>query len=277
MKKIAGVIVLCAISMSNFAQQKLDEAYLKCQYKFSFIKDTVKARSDSDDLLILQIGKSISKCYSYYSNQVDSLCETSGYERKFWDTFKKSMDKEGASSSSYYHKRLKTYVYKNYPTGKMTVTDGISTEAFIYEDSLSAIRWQLEDSTKSILGYSCQKAACDFRGRHYEAWFADSIPVSDGPWKFSGLPGLIMEVSDRGKQYAFTIIGLEKVNNDAIIFSKPVFNSGKYIKTGRREFLAGLKRYIKDAAGYIEAEYGISLPKDSMTKQLNYDLIERDY
>jgi GLPGLI family protein len=56
--------------------------------------------------------------------------------------------------------------------------------------------WELHDETKSIANFLCQKATTHFRGRIYTAWFAQDIPVKFGPWKFHGLPGLILEVYD---------------------------------------------------------------------------------
>ncbi len=66
---------------------------------------------------------------------------------------------------------------------------------FLYEDD-AVIKWEMLDEFKEISGYKCQKAATTFRGRNYEAWFTSEIPHSFGPWKFNGLPGLILEVYD---------------------------------------------------------------------------------
>ncbi|MBB6680033.1 GLPGLI family protein [Aequorivita sp. 609] len=66
---------------------------------------------------------------------------------------------------------------------------------YLYDDNAS-IKWVLLDEFKGISGYNCQKATTTFRGRNYEAWFTSEIPLSFGPWKFSGLPGLILEVYD---------------------------------------------------------------------------------
>lgn len=73
---------------------------------------------------------------------------------------------------------------------------------YIYEDATN-MKWQLLDEFKEISGYKCQKAATEFRGRKYEAWFTSEIPLSCGPWKFSGLPGLILEVYDQAGEVYF--------------------------------------------------------------------------
>ena len=178
---------------------------------------------------------------------------------------------------NYLHKRMKAYIYKNYPQGKMTVTDGLSLQDYIYEDELNAQNWQFTDSTKTILNYACQMATCDFRGRTWTAWFAPDIPISDGPWKFGGLPGLIMEVYDRGGQYHFTIVGLQKVEDEPIIFSETYVGSKRFEKTNCIDFLKSKKRYLMDMNGFIEMETGIDLSGGQPAKIMRYDLIELDY
>lgn len=78
----------------------------------------------------------------------------------------------------------------------------------IYKDSTN-INWQLLDEFKEISGYRCQKAATTFRGRKYEAWFSSEIPLSVGPWKFSGLPGLILEIYDQTGEVYFSAEKIE--------------------------------------------------------------------
>ena len=57
-------------------------------------------------------------------------------------------------------------------------------------------QWQLLDSTRNISGYPCKLAVCQFRGRTYKAWYTTEIEIEEGPWKFHGLPGLIVEIAD---------------------------------------------------------------------------------
>lgn len=262
-------------SIMCYSQQILDNAYIECQYEYFYKNDTL-TNKQKDDLLILQIGKDVSKSYSYYSNEVDSLVKTPNYEKFAWAQFKKAMDTEGSSSSNYPHKRMKAYIYKNYPKGKMTVTDGLSLQDYIYIDELNSQQWNIMDSVKTVLDYDCQMAKCSFRGREWTAWFAPDIPISNGPWKLGGLPGLIMEAYDKGKQYHFNIIGLQKTDTP-IIFSKTYVGSNKFEKTTRINFLKAQKKYFMNMGGFIELETGIDLGAGQPNKVMQYDLIERDY
>ena len=74
----------------------------------------------------------------------------------------------------------------------------------VFNDSTN-IKWQLQEEYKKVSGYQCQKASTTFRGRNYEAWFTSEIPLSFGPWKFNGLPGLILEIYDQTGQVYFGV------------------------------------------------------------------------
>lgn len=272
--------LLFILTSAVISQEKvLDKAYLKCQYKHSYLKDTMDVAT-YDDLFILQIGKNISKFYSYYTFQADSLGKTPDGNKVWKEIFNKSLDDltrhrdKTRFLSSFPRARSATFVYKNYPQGQMTVTDGVVGEHAIYKDTLYAQQWQITDSTKTVLGYTCQKAECDFRGRRWTVWFAPDIPVSDGPWKLGGLPGLIMEAYDRGKQYYFVIVGLEQVADEFIVFSEPRSLKGKFREVNRRELLKAKMYQLTNGASIREAESGILFGKD---RPVYMDLIERDY
>lgn len=64
-------------------------------------------------------------------------------------------------------------------------------------------KWQLTNEEKSIEGYLCRKANLNFRGRQYEAWYTTAIAIPYGPWKFSGLPGIILSIKDSTGEIAF--------------------------------------------------------------------------
>lgn len=80
--------------------------------------------------------------------------------------------------------------------------------------------WELLDGTDTLLGYQCRLAAIRYGGRIYTAWYAPDIPVSDGPWKFCGLPGLILKIEDSESLFLFEAIGIERVESGVITVDK---------------------------------------------------------
>ena len=69
--------------------------------------------------------------------------------------------------------------------------------------------WKLMPAKKVVAGYECQQALTTFGGRSWEAWFTRAIPVSEGPYKFYGLPGLIVKVRDAHDNYVFELLSFE--------------------------------------------------------------------
>lgn len=78
-------------------------------------------------------------------------------------------------------------------------------------------KWEITTETSEVLGYKCTKALTRYGGRTYTAWFCPDIPISDGPWKFYGLPGLIMKVEDAEHIFSFEAIGIEKFDDAVIV------------------------------------------------------------
>ena len=68
------------------------------------------------------------------------------------------------------------------------------------------IKWNLEKEVKSYKELDIQKATTWFGGRHWTAWFTHSIPFNEGPYKFQGLPGLIVLLQDDQNTYNFTLL-----------------------------------------------------------------------
>ena len=276
MKTIVSILLLASLAVRAAAREPvLDRAHMKCLYRYVYTFDTLKNEL-RDDLLILQIGKEVSKCYSYYTFQCDSLRRTPDGAKVWSELFRRAIEKDGIYGD-FPHVRMSTYVYKNYPTGQMTITDRISLQDYCYVDSLHTQTWTMGDSTREVLGYTCQQATTDFRGRRWTAWFATDIPVSDGPWKLGGLPGLILEAYDEGQQHVFTAVGLERVKDELIIFNRPFRGNHRFEQTNRLDFLRMERRSLMDSNSFIQMETGIDLLGDEPNQVMRYDLLERDY
>jgi GLPGLI family protein len=113
-------------------------------------------------------------------------------------------------------------LFKSLKTKELIYREFISKKPFIVTDSLPDIKWSISEETKTIGNLLCQKAVGNFRGRTYTAWFALKIPISDGPWKLCGLPGLIIEATDEKNHIRFEFQSIEfpKIFDEAIIAPK---------------------------------------------------------
>ncbi|MFD2586414.1 GLPGLI family protein [Croceitalea marina] len=111
-----------------------------------------------------------------------------------------------------------TAVYKDYNDAVFYSKHEVAYKYFVVQDSLDIFNWNIEEQTKEILGFKCQFATMDFRGRTYEAWFAPKLPVG-GPWKYDGLPGMILELKSIDNFIAFKTIAIKngKLSQEKLI------------------------------------------------------------
>lgn len=98
-----------------------------------------------------------------------------------------------------------------------------------FTEACPAQEWSLHPEVQTILGYRCQRATCHWRGRDFEAWFTSDIPVKQGPWRFNGLPGLILKVYDTEHFYTFEAVSVKKSDAPIMLydFQYPVSSRSK--------------------------------------------------
>lgn len=121
--------------------------------------------------------------------------------------------------------------------------------AQMYQDK-PELEWQITSEKMDLLGYSCQKATCRFRGRDYEAWFTMQVPLNNGPWKFCGLPGLILKVSDSQGSFIFTAKLVSRLKEPMEIVK---YDLGGYDKVNRKEANTFIKRYVENPYSVAKA------------------------
>ena len=100
----------------------------------------------------------------------------------------------------------KSMIFKNYDERKMFSNETILGQKFLICDSLQIMKWELTDEKTDIVNLSCSSAVTTFRGRKYKAFYSNKILVSDGPWKFFGLPGLIIKIESLDGSYSYEAI-----------------------------------------------------------------------
>ncbi|MGX9987380.1 GLPGLI family protein [Soonwooa purpurea] len=86
--------------------------------------------------------------------------------------------------------------------------------------------WKLINESKIIDSFNCKKAVLNYKGREWTAWYSTDIPLSYGPYKFTGLPGLIIKISDEKGDYSFEIV--KSVSNDNLKGKFATINKLRY-------------------------------------------------
>lgn len=87
-----------------------------------------------------------------------------------------------------------------------------------------------------------------YAGRTYKVWYTTEIPLSDGPWKFRGLPGLILEVEDLSGEYFYTCTKIQK--HEGLIIVEGMDN---VFKTTRERFLKAFQRTKEDPGAVVQS------------------------
>jgi len=87
------------------------------------------------------------------------------------------------------------FVKKDYVKNILLCNQGMFNKVKNIKEKLPLQKWKLSGKTKTIKSLVCYKATTEFRGRKYTAWYTEDLPILGGPWKFDGLPGLIVQIS----------------------------------------------------------------------------------
>ena len=131
-------------------------------------------------------------------------------------------------------------IYRNLEQGKFTTYSTVFGSHYLITEDITIPEWTMyEDSTITVLGMECKKATTNFRGRYWEVWYTEEIPISQGPWKLCGLPGMILKANSP----KFMLMEAIKINNKNL---EPVtfynYLNYKYALTDRMEYLKQVHR-----------------------------------
>ena len=140
----------------------------------------------------------------------------------------------------------KDFFYKDYEKDTLIFNEIISVNKQFVGEKINLFNWEIMPKSDTIvLGFKCQKATTKFRGRMYEAIFSNEIAPYGGPWKFDGLPGIIISI--RSIDNYFVIIPLKiKINDSSIKTYNPYENKTILSYNEFREkFINHLKDQLK--------------------------------
>lgn len=244
----------------------VDTSRLEVIYEY-WRRDTVldEAKSDLD---ILRIGSHSSLYSSYGDYRCDSIREALYPDGCTINQFGFILQNEK------YHYN---WTFKDYESGQLTDRVNASWEGYKYSEPIPEFNWEITEETGKIRGLPCRKAEADFRGRHWIVWYSEEIPVSDGPWKFQGLPGLVVYASDADREQTFALCAVREAIKPIGVVQDSAY------KTSRERALKQVENTSLDkgaafrmAGVFLKDENGEDLIDDLSGRRGFYAPLERE-
>jgi GLPGLI family protein len=235
-------IILILIWLSNFVNAQ--DMMLEYQGIYQSYQITDYTLQISDTVSLWQIATD-----NYKAKIKDTTILVNGTKYNTYEVIR-------VNNPIYDNYKHKQFVIKNKKNKRIIFTKVLGDKRYFVEDTLNAMHWNLENEKKIILGYHCKKATTTFRGRNYEVFYTEDIPVSDGPWKFSGLPGLILEAKSTDGDYSFVVNKIIINYNENI--DLPVYENDQ---------LQSWVDYVEEVKNYYDQKIAYSRAKAIQTNR----------
>ena len=216
------------VGIVTFAQNK------RFIYEYKFIPDSTNLEDLKTEMMFLDTTKDGSKYYSYTVFNSDSIMKVD-LEKQLAATGSINVKSDMQKGSVRYS------VTKTYPDYKINLHRRLGMDAYNISDDRK-INWKISSEKEKIGEWNAQKAEADFAGRHWIAWFSTEIPIQDGPYKFRGLPGLIVKIEDKTGSHKMELKGIKNITGNVDI---NVFEV-KEIAVNSKQFQKVLKEYEND-------------------------------
>lgn len=252
MNRLIASIIMCVAAVVAVAEQKADIII-----SYDFTSPCVSGGERVQKMTLLA-NSAKSKYFNDLSLWTDSLESTPEGKAKLDDIIRATCLVKDADGYDYWDltkgpvKDIYTYVFDDIAEETLTHFDEWGDETMYYTEPYVEMQWELvPDSVASVLGYECQLGEADYHGRQWKAWFTTDIPLSFGPWKLRGLPGLILKAEADG-MFSFIATGLQ--NTDRII--SPMYSKKNYRKTERQEAQKDHEYYENNQEAILKAQNG---------------------
>jgi len=225
-------------------KREMDRCSLRVVYEVCAVTDTTKGTRHSDRMITL-VGKRWCKSYgeSMWLGDMQKHPEPGRRGREY-------------ETDAGYHDLVTEFTYRDLSNGTVTVKGQmpyLTDRVLSYDEPQPRFEWDIYSEGKEMLGYYCQKAEADFRGRRWTVWFTPEVPVDCGLWKFSGLPGLIMEAYDETMEYQFTASSITQTD-------EPLYEElPKESKLSRDEYRTLEEKRYADPLAYDTVGGGFTL------------------
>ncbi|TXF75994.1 GLPGLI family protein [Chryseobacterium sp.] len=252
MKRIVTLFLLTAFFAVN-AQETANRFFYELTFK---PKKGVEATEKVIMILDITKEKSIYRDYTLIAQ--DSILKVQIEAMQKSGTFKDI-------SKTIKMPKFSEKIYKMYPDMKILyierIANGFTPMNIAYNDEVK-FKWNIQNEKEKVGTYNTQKATTEFGGRKWTAWFSADLPFQDGPYKFYGLPGLIVKIEDDAKNYSWELRGNKKIENfKEVSYAEsisPGGDGGKPVEVSREKFNKTFGDFKKDpmasARPYLKPE-----------------------
>jgi len=243
------LLILFTLLSNLFLSQKIDSSFIECKYLATFLIDTANVNTLRKELVFLRIGENSSLFRSDFKEKADSIT--------FAEIDKSNknpvngiaiMRTEKWASAKYVPEVL-------YSKQKIIVYDKILNVMYNYEAE-ERTKWTFLNETKKIQGYTCKKAVGKYHNKIINVWYTEEIPISEGPYTFKNLPGLVLEAYDSKEYFHFTLESLKRVK-------KPIHPIERTIGTDYEKFSKKRTQVLNDPIGAFVGIFGKTPPKEN--------------
>ncbi len=244
-------LITCLVfftAVNLYSQDCTDTVKIRCWYTQYGAMDTANIKMKNKDIMLLDVGSVMSKYYTYGAYYLDSLRGKTDLDGLSEEQIQKIVMNNvmQAPRSSRTHDYI---IMKNCPKNKLNLIDRLGLDTYYYEEDIPVFDWKLTEDTMTVCGYMCKNAHTTFRGRTYNAWYAPQIPISSGPWKFAGLPGLILRVQDSQKMFYFICTQIITPPKTTLIESQ--YDYLRAIKVSKSKYNQNKQRYMDNSEAFM--------------------------
>lgn len=247
-KRIKSIVIVFLLFSQTMAQNsgltlnKINAIY-KAEYMASFQPDSTDVESKQTGIMFTLY---MSEGYSYFVNHERYLLDSLLHE-----VAQGNIDQTFALTNvnAMPQPRANFRILKTIEEQKIVTISPIYNKEHAYKEPLSIINWQIKPKTKTIGNLHCQMATGSFSGRDYVAWFTTEIRIPEGPYKFYGLPGLIVRIADTRNHYSFELVEIKRTQETVrVLPSDPIQ------WTTKQRFNQEFDRFAADPVHFYEAE-----------------------
>jgi GLPGLI family protein len=238
MKKIAVLILLTNISINLYSQDCNFLSKYLATYEFEYQPDSLNPKSKKVfEPYLLFFNERQSYFISSYRLNLDTIL----YNKVSITDMGRLMKLPKASSN----KRI----FNTTEQKSLSLFDEIIGKLYFIKDTFQ-LKWTLLNESDTIGELKVKKATTRFRGRNYIAWYCEDLPFPFGPYKFSGLPGFIIQIHDSQNYISYSLTSFKKTEPKNLIIKC----EANATAISKKEFETLNDNYLENPIPYMESE-----------------------